>query len=71
MKSSPKVSTISSAKQGGQLIAELTYRIDTSGNSKDTVYSIMFRNAEYKSIIDYKSVVFNGEGSTLTDLYTL
>lgn len=57
----------SKVKRGGSLIAELTYKVDGA----DTVFTLLYRNAEYQQLIDFQSVVFNGGKQVLDGLETL
>lgn len=47
--------------------ADLSY----IAHGKDTTYFITFRNAEYTTLSDYKTVEFSGEGNTLSSLYDI
>jgi predicted peroxiredoxin len=38
---------------------------------EDTVYYFLFRNQEYKHLIDYSSVEFSGQDNTLEKLYKI
>lgn len=64
---SPK-QVIGNIKAGGVLHCELAYRID---GDMDTVYTIMFKDAGYSALVDYKSVSFNSDGNTLNELYNV
>jgi hypothetical protein len=59
--------TIGKLKAGFISKAELNYYIDES----DTVYSILFRNAEYTSIVDYQSIDFSGGQEVVDQLYSV
>lgn len=63
--SSPKV-VIGTIKAGGVLHQELSYRLD---GDKDTVYTLMYKNVQYRTLSDYESVSFNSDGNTLEELY--
>jgi hypothetical protein len=56
---------VGSLKPAGYFHSELTYRIE----DKDTIYTLMYRNAKYSQIRDYKSLKFSGEDNTLNQLY--
>lgn len=55
-------------KSVGSLVAEITYRIQ---EDKDTLYTLLYRNSEYSTLVDYQSVKFSSEGNTLNELYKI
>ena len=65
VEASKKPTVIGEVKQMGVFICELAHYDD----SKE--YLITFRNAEYKTIIDIKSISFEGTQDDLDNLYNL
>jgi len=62
-----KKTEVGKLKAGYITIAELTYSIE----EKDTVYSMIYRNAKYSQIDSYETLTFSGEGNTLNTLFDL
>lgn len=56
---------VGEVKNMGVFIADLTYRVA----EKDTVYTIMYKNAAYTTLTDIKSISFESEGNTVNELY--
>lgn len=64
VKTSPKKFTVGTIKRTGtELFGEV---IDN-----DTTYVLMYRNAEYQHIIDFRSISFTNEDNTLEQFYKL
>ena len=59
--------TVGKVAPMGSFIAELVYRINK--DEKDTIYTLMYRDAKYSRIISVKSVSFSGVDNTLNELY--
>lgn len=59
--------TVGKAQQMGVLTAELSYRI----SDEDTIYTIVYRNCRYTSIVDFKSFSFDGVGNTKNELHKI
>jgi hypothetical protein len=59
--------TVGTYKAGGVMHTELSYRI----TDKDTVYTLIYKNAKYSSLVDYKSISFNSDNNTLQTFYNL
>ena len=67
VKESPKPKTvIGNYKAGGTTHYELSYKLD---EDKDTVYTLLFKNAAYRYAVDYEAITFNSDGNTLNELY--
>lgn len=62
-----KQATVGEVKRGGYFIAELKYEV----RGEDTLFMLLYRNAQYEAIVDIESVAFYNSGSTVDDLYTL
>lgn len=62
-----KLIEIGKVKAGLLTIVSLNYRVQ----DKDTLYSLLYRNAKYSHINSYEAVGFSGEGNTLQTLYDL
>ena len=58
---------IGTIKSVGMTQHELSYRI----NEGDTLYTLMYRNADYKYITEFEFVNFSGEDNTLDKLYDI
>lgn len=41
------------------------------GETNDTTYVLMYRNAEYQTLVDFKTVHFGNQDSTLTEFYKI
>lgn len=58
---------IGSLRPAGKFLAELSFSIIEG----DTVYSIMYRNLEYESLVDIQSIIFDGSDGVLDTMYNI
>lgn len=65
IKEKPKAVTLGKVKSGSALIAELTYTVE----DKDTLFTIFYNNAEYKTLTDIQAIVFDGQDNTFGKFY--
>jgi len=53
----------------GSFIAELSYRLN-SVEAADSIYTLRFRNAKYKTMTELESLDFSSSGNTVSQFYT-
>ena len=68
MTPSPKPTKVGQVKIGYIVIADLSYIPNALG---DTTYTLVFRNAKYTHIDDFKQIKFKADTETINTLYSL
>lgn len=65
VKQASKAVTVGKVKSGSALIAEMSYTVEDN----DTLYTIIYNNAEYKTLTDIQAIAFDGQDNTFGKLY--
>lgn len=60
-----KPTTVGIVKSAGYILGELRYTTE----DQDTLYTLKYYNREYKTLVDYQYIQFNGDQEVLSTLY--